>query len=131
MPEQKQKKILVAEDDPAMAEIIVHKLNSAGFRVNHASNGFKALEMFKQEQPDIMLLDIMMPELDGFGVLESIRGNPNKKLANTPVIVLSNLWSNEDILKAKNLKANDYIVKAYFTTEEILKKINEILGKKG
>ncbi len=127
MSDLKQTKILVAEDDPAMAEIVVHKLTTTGFSVRHASDGAKALEMFRAEKPDIMLLDLMMPEMDGFQVLEAIRGDADKKKAETPVIVLSNLWSNQDILKAKSLKADDYMVKAYFTTEEILNKINAIL----
>ncbi len=129
MFETKQKKVLIAEDDVAMAEIVTHKLNSSGFSVRHASDGAIALKMFLEETPDIMLLDLMMPEMDGFSVLETIRKNPNKKIANTPVIVLSNLWSSEDILKAKALKANDYMVKAYFTPEEILAKINSVLNK--
>lgn len=129
MADLKQKKILVCEDDPAMAEIVTHKLTTSGFSVTHASDGKKALEKFAEQPPDIILLDLMMPELDGFQVLEAIRKNSDKKLAETPVIVLSNLWSNQDILKAKSLKADDYMVKAYFTTEEILKKINGILDK--
>ena len=127
MAETKQKKVLVAEDDPSMAEIVAHKLTTSGFSVRHASDGKLALEMFNQETPDIILLDLMMPEMDGFQVLEVIRKDPDKKKAATPVIVLSNLWSNEDILKAKSLKADDYMVKAYFTTEEILNKINALL----
>ncbi len=130
MAQNRQKSILVAEDDPAMAEIVVHKLSASGFNVRHASDGKKALEMFNQEPPDLMLLDLMMPEMDGFQVLAAIRDNKDKKLSETPVIVLSNLWSNQDILKAKSLKADDYVVKAYFTTEEILKKIHGIVDKK-
>ncbi len=130
MPDPKPKKIIVAEDDTAMAEIVSHKLGASGFLVRHAENGSQALEMFRQDPPDIMLLDLMMPEVDGFQVLEKIRKNEDKDLANTPVIVLSNLWSNEDILKTENLKANAYMVKAYFTPDEILAKINEVLAKK-
>jgi DNA-binding response OmpR family regulator len=129
MFETKQKKVLIAEDDVAMAEIVTHKLNSSGFSVRHASDGSLALKMFLEETPNIMLLDLMMPEMDGFAVLEAIRKNPDKKISATPVIVLSNLWSSEDILKAKALKANDYMVKAYFTPEEILAKINSVLNK--
>jgi DNA-binding response OmpR family regulator len=129
MPETKQKKVLIAEDDVAMAEIVTHKLNSNGFLVRHASDGAIALKMFLEEKPDIMLLDLMMPEMDGFQVLEAIRKNPDTKIANTPVIVLSNLWSSQDILKAKDLKADDYMVKAYFTPDEILGKINVVLNK--
>lgn len=130
MPEQKQKKIIVAEDDVAMAEIVSHKLAANGFNVRHAEDGLKAVTMFAEDPPDLMVLDLMMPEMDGFGVLEKIRSNPDKKLAATPVIVLSNLWSNEDILKTQALNASAYMVKAYFTPDEILAKINEVLRKR-
>lgn len=129
MSEIKPTKVIVAEDDIGMAEIACHKLSTAGFNVRHAENGLKAMEMFEQDPPDIILLDLMMPEMDGFQVLQKIRDNPNKKLANTPVIVLSNLWSNEDILKTQALRANDFLVKAYFTPDEILAKIKEVLSK--
>ncbi len=128
MSEDKKIKIIVAEDDQAMAQIVSHKLNIHGFSVRHAENGLKAVEMFAQDPPDLMLLDLMMPEMDGFEVLQKIRGNPDKKLADTPVIILSNLWSNQDILKTQGLKANGYMVKAYFTPDEIVTKINEILN---
>ena len=124
-----QNKIIVAEDDMAMAEIMSHKLNANGFNVRHAENGFKALQMVLEDPPDILLLDLMMPEMDGFQVLEAIRGNANKKISDMPIIVLSNLWSNEDILKTQNLKVSDYMVKAYFTPDEILGKIKEVLSK--
>lgn len=126
---EKQKKILLAEDDPAMAEIVGHKLSSSGFDVRHAEDGSKALTMFEQEPPDLLLLDLMMPEVDGFQVLEKIRGMKDKKLAKTPIIVLSNLWSNKDILRTEALKADGFMVKAYFTPDEILAKINELLNK--
>ena len=123
------KKIVVVEDDLAMREIVVHKLSAKGFYVKEADNGQKGLELIETEKPNLVLLDLMMPELDGFGVLELLRKNPDKKLAATPVIVLSNLWSNEDILKAKSLGVVDFLVKAYFTPEDIFAKINAVLGK--
>lgn len=129
MPKQTQKNIIVMEDDVAMAEIVTHKLESNGFNVRHAENGQQGLVMIAERLPDLVLLDLMMPEMDGFQVLESIRSNPDKKVANLPVIVLSNLWSNSDILRVKNLRADDYLVKAYFTPDEILGKIQEVLLK--
>jgi DNA-binding response OmpR family regulator len=126
----KKYNILVAEDDMAMAEIVSHKLDTNGFAVRHAEDGVKALAMFDEDPPDLLLLDLMMPELDGFGVLEKIRGNPDKKLAATPVIVLSNLWSNQDILRVKALNADEFMVKAYFTPDEILAKIKFVLAKR-
>ena len=127
MSEKNQKKIIVAEDDVAMAEIVSHKLSINGFNVRHAENGVIAVEMFGQDPPDLILLDLMMPEMDGFEVLEKIRKNPDKKLADTPVIILSNLWSNADILKTQGLYASAYMVKAYFTPDEIVAKIREVL----
>lgn len=130
MPDLKQKKILVVEDDPAMREIVSHKLLSHGFAVNQAEDGKVALEKFTEQPPDLVLLDLLLPEIDGFHVLEAIRKNPDKNLAQTPVIVLSNLWSNKDILSTQALRADAFMVKAYFTTEEILAKVNEILQKR-
>ncbi len=127
MPELKQKKILVVEDDSAMREIVTHKLISHGFAVNQAEDGRQALEVFIAEKPDLVLLDLLLPELDGFHVLQAIRNNPDLALAKTAVIVLSNLWSNKDILSVQALHADAFMVKAYFTTEEILAKVNEIL----
>jgi DNA-binding response OmpR family regulator len=125
--ETKPKKILMVEDDAAMREIVIHKLQKHGFDVSEAEDGKKAIDIVGQEKPDLILLDLMLPEVDGFTVLENIRKNADKKLAETPIIILSNLWSNKDILRTRSLKVQAYMVKAYFTTEEILNKINEIL----
>ncbi len=121
------KKVVMIEDDPAMREIVVHTLQTHGFEVKEAADGKKGLDLIISEKPDIVLLDLMMPELDGFQVLEAVRGNPDKKISEIPVIILSNLWSNKDILRTKALKVQAYLVKAYFTTEEILNKVREIL----
>lgn len=123
----KQNKILMVEDDVAMREIVVRKLTNNGFLVQQADDGQKAIDLIVQEKPDVVLLDLMLPEVDGFQVLETIRKNPDPQIANTPIIVLSNLWSNKDILKTKSLKVQAYLVKAYFTTEEIMKKVKDVL----
>lgn len=126
----KQKSIVIMEDDTAMAEIMSRKLGSNGFTVRHAMDGKQGLQLIAEQVPDIVLMDLMMPEVDGFAALESIRKSSDKKTASLPVIVLSNLWSNGDILRVKNLHADGYLVKAYFTPEEILGKINEVLSKR-
>lgn len=124
------RQILVVEDDPAMRDIVTHKLSSHGFEVTQAEDGKKAIDSFMAQKPDLILLDLMLPEVDGFKVLETIRKSQDKNLAKTPVIILSNLWSNKDILRAQSLQVQAYMVKAYFTTEEILTKVNEILQGK-
>jgi len=129
--DKKQIKILVAEDEAMMSEIVVRKLDASGFDVQAAYDGKQALELWLKEKPDIVLLDLIMPEMDGFEVLKNIRRNKDAKIANTPVIILSNLWSNKDILKAQDLKIQGYLVKAYFTTEEILNKVKDVLAQNG
>jgi DNA-binding response OmpR family regulator len=123
----KPKKILIVEDDAAMREIVIHKLQANGFDVKEAEDGKKGIDILLQEKPDLVLLDLMLPEIDGFKVLETVRSNSDPLIANTPIIILSNLWSNKDILRTKALKVQAYMVKAYFTTEEILAKINDVL----
>ncbi len=120
--------IVVVEDDVAMREIVAHKLSSNGFTVKEAEDGQEGIDLIIAEKPSLVLLDLMLPEVDGFKVLETIRKNADTKIAKTPIIILSNLWSNKDILKTKALDVQAYLVKAYFTTEEILKKVQEVLA---
>ena len=122
-------KVLLVEDDAFLREICGKKLLKEGFTVYEAIDGEQALETFKEVEPDIILLDIILPAIDGFQILHQIRGYKDKKMADTPVIMLSNLGQEDDIKKAMEMKANDYLVKAHFTTEEIVKKIKKTLGR--
>ena len=121
-------KVVIVEDDVAMREIVSHKLSTNGFTVKEAEDGQEGIDLIISEKPNIVLLDLMLPEVDGFKVLETIRKNADPSIAKTPIIILSNLWSNKDILKTKALNVQAYLVKAYFTTEEILKKVQEVLA---
>jgi DNA-binding response OmpR family regulator len=123
----KTKKVLVVEDDLMMREIVTKKLVMSGFDVLEAGNGKVGYETILEKKPDLVLLDLMIPEMDGFQVLEALRKNTNKKISGIPVIVLSNLWSSQDMLKTKALNVQSYLVKAYFTPDEILAKVNEAL----
>ncbi len=125
--DEQPKKILVVEDEGAMRDIVAHKLQSHGFLVSQAADGKEGLTVFDREHPDLVLLDLMLPEVDGFTVLETIRKNPDPVVANTPVIILSNIWNDQDILRVRELKVSDYMIKAYFTTEEILNTVNKVL----
>jgi len=128
MPTKKQKKVLVVEDELAMREIVVEKLQSSGFKAVQAEDGKEAIALAEKEKPDLILLDLMLPEINGFGVLEHIRKSDDPKFAKTPVIILTNLWSKEEIIKTKTLGVSAYIIKAYMTTEEIVDKVNEVLA---
>jgi DNA-binding response OmpR family regulator len=125
----KPKKILVVEDDVTMREIVVQKLQSAGYSVIEAEDGNKGVKLAFKEKPDLVLLDLMLPEIDGFGVLEKIRNHTDPGISRLAVIILTNLWSKNEIVKAKTLGVQAYIIKAYLTTEEILDKVNEVIKK--
>ena len=117
------KKVLIVEDDPFISDIYMVELENQGYEVELAPNGEKAMEKLNQDSFDLMLLDILMPQKDGFAVLKELKDNPNFKMA---VIVLSNLGKKEHIEKAIELGANDYIIKTQFTPQEVIGKIKEI-----
>lgn len=123
-------KVLLVEDDSFLRDICAKKLTKEGFLVFEVPDGEQALKNLEKIEPDIILLDIILPTVDGFEVLEQIRSNKNKKIKQTPVIMLSNLGQEEDVKKALNLGANDYLIKAHFTTEEITEKVKKELGIK-
>ncbi|MFH0891542.1 MAG: response regulator [Candidatus Falkowbacteria bacterium] len=122
-------KVLLVEDDSFLREICGRKLTKEGYTVYESIDGEQALNGVKQINPDIMLLDIILPAIDGFQILHQIRSDKDKKIAETPIIMLSNLGQDDDIKKAMDMGANDYLVKAHFTTEEIVAKMKKILGK--
>jgi len=121
------KRIIVIEDDVILLKALNVDLLSNGFEVVSATNGNNGLELIKKEYPDLILLDLVMPEMDGFGVLEALK--KDKKLSHIPVIVLSNLSQRADIEKALNLGAIDFFEKATTNLEKLTDKINEILRK--
>lgn len=121
----KKKLILVAEDDSFYAKIYQAKLTAEGFEVVLASNGDQALRFIAERMPDILLLDLIMPEKDGFQTLEEIRNNDKTK--NLKVIVLSNLGQEEDIKKAKAYGVLEYIVKTDISIQNLVKVIKDAL----
>ena len=124
----KKVKILLVEDDTFLREIILKKLSSEGFEVVEAEDGEKALLAAEKDVYDVILLDLIIPVINGFEVLEKVRSLHDKQMAGVPIFVLSNLGEEDDIKKAMDLGANDYLVKAHFTTDEIVEKIKKELG---
>ncbi len=118
------KKISVIEDDKFLRELIVQKLSNEGYDIIEAVDGEKGVESVKKEKPDLILLDLILPGIDGFEVLARIKSDP--ALSEIPVIILSNLGQKEDIERALKMGAVDYLIKAHFTPEEIINKINAI-----
>ncbi len=105
---KKLKRILIVEDEKPMARALELKLNHSGFETATASDGEAALENLKKQKFDLVLLDLMIPKIDGFGVIKAMKENGDK----TPVIVASNLGQEDDAQKAKTLGAKWYFVKS-------------------
>jgi len=120
-------KILLAEDDKFLRDICGTKLIKEGFQVVEAIDGQDVIKVLQKEKPNIILLDIVLPSVNGFEILAQIRGNADPQIAKTPVLMLSNLGQEDDIKKAMELGANDYLIKSNFTTQEITDKIKKTL----
>ena len=115
------KKILVAEDEKPIARALTLKLKRAGFEVITVFDGQQALDVLKKENIDLLLLDLMMPVMDGFTVLEEI----NKRKIKVKVFITSNLGQESDIEKAKNLGVIDFFIKSNVSITEIIKKVEK------
>lgn len=122
-------KVLLVEDETFLREICGKKLANEGFEVYTAVDGEQAIEYAEKVRPNIILLDIILPAIDGFEVLAKIKSSTDEEFKNTPVIMLSNLGQDDDIRKAMSIGATNYLIKAHFTTDEIVLKIKEALKK--
>ena len=118
-------KVAIVEDEPFLASMYKAKFEMEGFEVLRAADGLEGLEIIKKETPDIVLLDIVMPKMDGFDVLTSLHSDA--KVARIPVIILTNLGQRSDIEKGLKLGAVDYIVKANYTPAQVVVKVKEHL----
>ena len=119
--------ILLVEDDSFLAGMYVAKLNLENFNVQLAHDGEKGLKMAKEGQPDIILLDIILPKMSGFDVLKDLKGD--KKTKDIPVILLTNLGQRDDVKKGLDLGATDYLIKAHFMPSEVVEKIKKLVKK--
>lgn len=120
-------RILIVEDDDFLRSLAVTKLTTEGFAMEVASSGDEGLEKVLTTPPDLMILDLMLPQVSGFEILEKVRTNEaTKKLK---VIVFSNLGEEADIKKCLDLGVSEYLVKANFTLDELAEKIKTVLAK--
>jgi DNA-binding response OmpR family regulator len=115
-------KVLIVEDDPILVRIYTVRLKKEGFDTEVVTNGEQALESMRKEIPDVILLDLVMPKMDGFSFLAALK---KENITLPPTIVLSNLDQSADIHKAKEMGAVDYVVKGKADLEEIAKKITK------
>ena len=114
-------KIVLVEDEPALSRVLTDKLTSEGFKVTQIFNGDEAFDAIKKEQPNLVLLDLLLPRKHGFDVLADLKGDVETQ--GIPVIILTALGSDDDIKKGIKLGAVDYIVKSQHAIAEIVDKI--------
>ena len=119
-------KILLIEDDPFLLSMYSTKFEIEGYAVACAEDGVKGLKMSAVELPSIILLDIMMPKMNGFEVLEGLKKVETTK--NIPVILLTNLNQKNEIERGLALGANDYLIKAHFMPSEVVEKIRQVMS---
>lgn len=121
-----KKKILIVEDDSTLQKALGEYLLSEGFEVEIALDGEEGIRRAKKTNPNLVVLDIILPRKDGYEVLKELKDDENTK--NTPVILLTNLRSLSDVEKAIKMGATTYLIKADYTLEDVVKKIREILN---
>ena len=119
------KKILIMEDDKFLSEMYSTKLKEAGFEIIAADDGEEGLRLIKEKMPDLVLLDIVLPRMDGFEVLQNLK--KDKSLKDILVVALTNLGQKEEVEKGISLGADDYIIKAHFTPTEVVAKVKIML----
>lgn len=124
------KKILIIEDDSFFAQLCQRGLEKYGFLVVRAADGEEGLGKLKEQKPDLVILDIIMPRMNGLDVLKKIRQEEaNAELAKVPVIMLTNLYQKEDVETSKLLKASAFLVKATTDIDQLVSEIEKIFKK--
>jgi len=118
------KKILFIEDEMRLQEVLGAKLKAEGYEILAAMDGKSGLEIAEKEKPDLILLDLILPKMDGFHVLEAIKAKLS--ISAIPIIVLSNLESGKDIERCLSLGVRSYLAKTNYSLEEIAQKVSEV-----
>jgi len=119
-------KVLLVEDDESLSNVYVTRFEAEGFDIRRVGNGEDALTAALNYKPDIILLDIMMPKVDGFNVLDILRNTPQTK--DLKIIVLSALSQEIDMDKAMKLGADDYLIKSEITIADVVQKVKQELN---
>ncbi|HJV32864.1 MAG TPA: response regulator [Patescibacteria group bacterium] len=121
------KTVLIVEDEQSMQRALKNKLEHAGYAVIAANDGEEAIDALRSSKPDLVLLDLIMPKLDGISVLRQMKSDD--ALRGVPVVILTNLSSGDKVAEAMQLGTFDFLVKANYSLDDVLKKVNERLGE--
>ena len=119
------KKILIVDDEKLIVQVLTQKLQEAGFSTEAAFDGEEALSKVNQSKPDLILLDIIMPKLDGISMLKRLKAD--EKTKDIPVIILTNLYSDKKVVEAIKSGGTDYLIKVDYTLPEIVERITKRL----
>lgn len=120
------RKILIIEDEELLYNLLRKKLTAEGYDVSVAEDGQKGLDSMKESIPDLVLLDIVMPNKDGFEVMEEMQ--KDERFKNIPIIIISNSGQPVEVDRAKNLGARDWLIKTEFEPLEVIKKVKKQIG---
>lgn len=120
-----EKTILLVEDDPFLVDIYTTKLKDSGFLVETATDGASGLKKLKEKEFDLLVLDIVLPHIDGWQILKEIEGD--EKFKNLKVVIFSNLGQKEEVEKGLKMGAVKYFIKAHYTPSELVEEIKKIL----
>ncbi len=121
------KHVLIIEDEQLIYELLERKVKEAGYEVTLAHNGEEGVTQLRQRKPDIVLLDIAMPKMNGFEVMEDMQ--KDEELSSIPVIVISNSGQPVELNRAEELGATDWVIKADFDPQEIIEKVVSHIGQ--
>lgn len=120
-----KKKVLIIEDDTMISSMYRTKLEQDGYEVSVANNGVEGIEQAQDFNPDLIMLDVIMPQLDGFSVLQDLREDKKIKV---PIVMLTNLGTEEDVEKGQKMGASDYLVKASLTPSQVSEAVKKHLN---
>ncbi len=121
------KKVLIVEDEQILLELLEKKLTQKGYQVTTAKDGIQGIDRIKEEIPDIILLDIIMPRMGGFEVMEKL--HKDDKFSKIPIIIISNSGQPVEIDLAQKLGAKDWLIKTDFDPQEVIEKVIKQIGK--
>lgn len=121
------KKVLLVEDEQILLELLDKKLRGQGYDVSLASDGEEGLRLARQVIPDIIILDILMPKMDGFAMMTELQKDENLK--KIPIIIVSNSGQTVELSRARQLGAKDWLVKTEFDPQEVIEKIKKQIGE--
>jgi len=125
MPDQDQKHILLVEDEPLLGNLLKQRLEKEGFLVMLARDGESALSALKTEKPDLVLLDIILPKISGFELMEKVQADPT--IQKVPIVIISNLGQESDLERGQALGAVGYFIKARISMEDLVGQVRSFL----